>query len=100
MVVNAFDPETVVVPVSGSVVWYNNEGSEHTVIAYEDEIPDEATYFASGGHESEDEARTRSPTGRLRQGDTYGHTFEVPGEYEYFCKPHEEVMAGTVIVEE
>ncbi len=99
---NDFVPETVTIPVGGSVVWFNSGESEHTVTAYENRIPDDAEYFDSGEHESEARAREDNGTGVLRGGDTYSYTFEVPGEYEYFCIPHEEYsnMVGTVIVEE
>ncbi|EMA14211.1 cupredoxin domain-containing protein [Haloarcula amylolytica] len=97
---NLFVPETVTIQVDDSVVWYNNGDREHTVTAYDDGIPEEASYFDSGDHESEQRARNDNLDGRLRTGDTYSHTFEVPGEYEYFCIPHERTMIGTVVVEE
>ena len=38
--------------------------------------------------------------GRIGQDETYGHTFEVAGDYPYFCIPHERAeMVGTVVVE-
>lgn len=39
-------------------------------------------------------------SGPLGLGDTFAHTFDVPGVYRYFCLLHEaEHMVGTVIVE-
>lgn len=94
-----FVPSTVTIDTGESVVWYNNRKREHTVTAYEDKIPDDAEYFDSGEHESEQAARDDSGHGVLRAGDTYSHTFDVAGEYEYFCIPHERTMKGTVVVE-
>jgi plastocyanin len=71
------------------------------VTAYESGIPDEAAYFASGGYDSEEAAREAwtNLEGAITSGDTYEHTFEVPGTYHYFCIPHERGgMVGTVTV--
>jgi len=98
---NEFVPERVTIAAGESVVWFNNGDREHTVTAYEDEIPEDAEFFDAGDHESEQAARDDSGTGLLRKGDTYSYTFEVPGVYEYFCIPHERSeMVGTIVVEE
>jgi plastocyanin len=98
-----FKPETVTVGVGEEVVWRNTSKQGHTVTAYESGIPEGGAYFASGGFESESRAREAWAGGfggRLNQGDTYTHTFDVADEYEYFCVPHErEEMVGTVVVE-
>lgn len=98
---NDFAPQTVSIAAGESVVWFSNDDSSHTVTAYEAKIPEDAEYFASGGHNSEEEARYNNRKGVVNSGETYHHTFEVPGEYEYFCIPHERrKMVGTIIVEE
>lgn len=105
MTPTSFDPPEVTVSVGDAVTWKNTGTRNHTVTAYEDGIPESATYFASGGYESEDAARRAWEDGPLggaiSASDTYSHTFEVPGEYQYFCVPHEQGgMRGTVVVEE
>ena len=103
MTANAFDPQEYEVSVGTTVTWENTSSKGHTVTAYDDGIPDDAEYFASGGYDSESEAREgwRSNGGLLTSGDTYEHTFEVAGEYDYVCLPHENGgMVGTVVVTE
>lgn len=103
---NAFVPETIEVAVGDEVVWKNTGSRNHTVTAYQDMLPEGATYFASGGYTSEQAARDAwakqlSGGGDLRPGQTYAHTFDVPGRYAYFCIPHEPAgMVGTVVVTE
>lgn len=94
-----FEPETVAVPVGATVVWKNVGDVGHTVTAYEDGIPADAAYFASGGFETERAARNDIKGGLVAGDETYRHTFEVPGRYEYYCIPHEgSGMVGTVRV--
>lgn len=101
-----FDPDEIAVTPGTTVVWENVGTVGHSVTAYEGEIPEDATYFASGGFETEDAARSAYSAGDPESGDvpggeTYEHTFEVEGTYEYFCIPHEGVgMIGTVEVSE
>jgi len=94
-----FDPDEISIEPGDTVVWENVGSIGHTVTAYEDDIPEEAEYFASGGFESEQAARDAYPEGDIGGGDSYEHTFEVEGTYEYFCIPHESAgMLGTVNV--
>lgn len=99
-----FRPETLEVEVGTTVTWLNTNKQGHSVTAYESGLPEGADYFASGGFDSEQEARDawgNSSGGTLFEGQTYEHTFEVPGEYPYFCIPHEVGgMVGTVVVRE
>lgn len=96
----AFDPKTLTVSAGTTVRWVNDSDVGHTVSAYEDRIPPEAVYFASGGFESERAARNDVRGGLLATADTYEHTFDVTGTYEYVCIPHESSgMTGTVTVE-
>ncbi len=95
-----FEPEAVEISTGTTVVWENIGTIGHTVTAYEDEIPDGAAYFASGGYDSEQAARDGYPgEGNIQEGESYEHTFETTGEYGYFCVPHElNGMMGTVTV--
>ncbi|WP_144905593.1 plastocyanin/azurin family copper-binding protein [Halobellus captivus] len=99
-----FDPDEITIAPGDTVVWENVGGIGHSVTAYEDEIPADAAYFASGGFDSESAARSAYSPGDVESGDiledgTYEHTFEIEGTYEYFCIPHETVgMLGSVEV--
>lgn len=99
-----YDPDSVTIEVGTTVVWENTGSVGHTVTAYEEEIPDDAEYFASGGFDSEQAARDSyavgdPASGDIAGGDSYEHTFDVAGTYEYFCVPHESAgMTGTVEV--
>ncbi len=103
MSVVAFRPDFVEVTAGETVVWRNTSKQSHTVTAYEDRIPGNADYFASGGYDSQaaaERAWTESAGGRLEPGGgEFEYTFEVPGTYTYFCIPHEQRgMVGTVEV--
>lgn len=97
-----FDPDVVEVDVGETVTWRNTWSRIQTVTAYEDEIPTQTEYFASGGSGREVTARILYPlVGGLSQGEKYSNTFEVPGTYRYFSIPSEgRGMSGTVIVTE
>ncbi|WP_310908801.1 plastocyanin/azurin family copper-binding protein [Natrinema sp. 1APR25-10V2] len=95
-----FDPEMTTIETGQTVTWVNSSDVDHTITAYEAEIPDGATYFASGGFESERAARERLSEGLVPPDSEYEHTFETAGTYEYYCVPHESSeMVGTVRVE-
>ncbi len=94
-----FDPKTATIEPGQTVTWKNTSDVDHTVTAYEDEIPDAAAYFASGGFESERAARNHVTEGLIASDGEYEYTFEEPGTYEYYCIPHESSgMVGTVHV--
>lgn len=97
-----FRPETFEVEVGTTVKWLNTNKQGHSVTAYEDALPEGADYFASGGFDSEQAAREawgNSSDGTMFEGQSFEHTFEVPGEYPYFCIPHESGgMVGSVVV--
>ncbi len=101
---NEFVPESYEVRVGETVVWKNTSGADHTVTAFENDIPDEAAYFATGDYDDEEtavDAWHDYRGGRLGTRDTFEHTFEVAGRYGYFCEPHiPGGMVGEVIVVE
>jgi Plastocyanin len=89
---NAFLPKEYEVSVGETVVWGNNGSRGHTVTAYETTIPEAAEYFASGGYDDLEVAREdwhATGGGNISPGETYEHTFEVPGRHNYLCIPHE-----------
>lgn len=98
----AFKPTTFTVERGDEVVWYNNSARAHSITAYDDGIPEDAEYFATGGYDSERAALEAwdGMSGSITTGESFSHTFEVPGTYNYFCIPHERAgMVGTVVVE-
>jgi len=99
----AFEPATITVAAGEEVVWYNNSARAHSITAYDDGVPEGAEFFATGGYDSETAAREAwdGMSGSITTGETFRHTFEVPGTYSYFCIPHERAgMVGRVVVEE
>ncbi|MFC7068320.1 cupredoxin domain-containing protein [Halobaculum lipolyticum] len=103
MTAEAFSPYEVTVAVGDTVVWENTSTRAHSVTAYDDQIPADADYFATGGYDSEAAARDAwdGNRGAITSGERYEHTFETPGDYTYFCIPHEQAgMVGVVRVEE
>jgi plastocyanin len=110
---NAFVPDPAVegtdVPTfeaaaGDTVVWANSGSRNHTVTGYDDGIPEDAEYFASGGFDNEQAARDAWANsidggGVVKPGESYEHTFEVPGDYYYVCIPHEDAgMLGKIVV--
>jgi plastocyanin len=74
-------PSTLTVPVGTTVTWTNDDSAAHTVTSGKDSTPD--GFFDSS---------------LFLAGKTFSHTFDAPGEYEYFCFVHL-WMKGEVIVE-
>ena len=76
---NFFDKADITVEPGTTVTWVQRGQYGHTTTSY-DGLWDSG--LIEGGTEG-----------------TYSYTFEEPGTYEYFCRPHEEVgMVGTVTV--
>lgn len=69
-----FEPSTITISVGETVTWMNEDAVIHTVVG--------------DGFNS----------GNLNEGDTFSHTFDEPGTYEYTCTIHPG-MDGTVVVE-
>jgi plastocyanin len=96
---NVYEPDSIKVRPGDTVVWENVGTADHSVTAYQENIPDGANYWASGGFGSEEAARSSWPEGAVGGGETYEYTFETEGTHEYFCIPHEAVgMVGSVEV--
>jgi plastocyanin len=97
-----FAPKRIQVEQGTQVTWENVGSIGHTVTAYEEKIPDGATYFASGGFDSQQAAEdgySDGQGGNVPAGEAYSHTFETTGTYEYYCIPHEmNGMVGVVKV--
>lgn len=79
---NYFDPVGLFVE-PGTTVRFAIDAGSHSATAYESRIPDGATAF---------------DTGVISSG-SVSVTFDTPGTYDYFCKPHESVgMVGRIVV--
>jgi Plastocyanin len=68
-----FDPQTIEISKGDTVVWKNEDSAPHTV--------------TSDSFES----------GSMSQGDTFKHTFDTAGTFDYYCGNHPS-MKGTVKV--
>jgi len=96
-----FSPSTFTAKAGSTITFTNDSDQAHTVTALEDELPDGAEYFASGGFGSESEARDDVGAGLIDPGEDFEVTLNEPGTYQYVCLPHEsQGMRGTIIVEE
>jgi plastocyanin len=73
----AFNPAEITVAAGDTVTWTNDDSAGHDVTADE---------FESG------------EPGGIAQGDTFEHTFEEAGTFDYVCTVHPG-MEGTVTVE-
>jgi plastocyanin len=73
----AFEPAEVSVGVGDTVTWTNNDSVDHDVTA---------DTFSSG------------EPGGMAPGDTFEHTFEEAGTFDYVCTVHPG-MEGSVVVE-
>ena len=97
---HSFEPQSLTVESGDTIEFVNGTSEAHSVTAYDDGLPRDADYFASGGAQSEDEARSDIAAGLMQQGEKFELTLETPGRYRYFCLPHEDDgMTGTIIVE-
>ena len=95
-----FEPNTITVSVGEPVVFVNESDEAHTVTAVQEALPDGGVYFASGGFSDEDAARSNPSDGFILEGESFEIEFDTPGNYKYFCIPHESSgMRGTIVVE-
>ena len=86
-----FHPETTYIKAGDTVEWRNQSSFTHSVNADPGRFPNDVSLPAGAAP---------FDSGRIASGQTYRHTFAVPGTYHYVCLPHVDFdMAGTVIVE-
>lgn len=82
-----FDPEEVTIQAGETVQWTYEGGGAHTVTSQDEQ----GAYEPNGEFDYE----LTPDSGPVN------HTFDEPGTYYYYCKPHVGAeMEGTVIVEE
>lgn len=90
-----FDPEELTLNVGDTVVWRTIGAVPHTSTCDEGEAtqPEEHVQRPEGAEAWNSEL--------VNQGEEFERTFEVAGEYTYFCIPHEAAgMVGYLTVEE
>ena len=95
---NSFEPAELTVPVGDTVTW-GFASAGHNVCCRPDDndrvgLPADTDGFASYGPDE-------SPDGSfVPRGETYEHTFDVSGQYDYVCIPHDDLgMTGTIHIE-
>ncbi len=84
----AYDPNPIEVNVGQTVLWINDDFSFHSVTSGQVGDTEATRIFDSG---------LAGPTALDSTGKTYEYTFELAGEYPYFCILHPG-MVGKVIV--
>ncbi len=84
----AFSPNPIEVTVGQTVMWTNDDPAFHTVTSGTAGAADVGKEFDSG---------LTGPAALTSKGKTFEHTFDIAGEYPYFCTLHP-AMVGTVIV--
>ncbi len=73
----AYSPQTLTIKQGESVTWINGDSAIHTVTS-------------DSGSELDSEL--------LSKDDSYAHTFNEKGVFDYHCTPHP-YMTGTIVVE-
>jgi plastocyanin len=87
-----FQPESVTIRVGETIEWRNTSDHAHTVTA---------DPRKSGDHATLPEGARAFDSGEIRPGERFTHRFDVPGQYEYVCLPHEDRgMVGHIEVVE
>ena len=77
-----FQPATLTVPRGTTVTWMNTGQQQHTVTDDPAKAANRADAQLPNGAQPWD-------SGLIDAGKTFTHTFDTPGEYTYFCMPHE-----------
>jgi plastocyanin len=83
-----FDPAPLTVAVGDTVTWTVTEsiGAPHTVTSGKLNDPNAGTAFDSGNANLQE------------NGETFEHTFDTAGVYDYFCRIHPVDMTGQITV--
>ena len=90
---NAYNPAELTVLVGTKVTWTNNDNTPHTVTSSSSSGPD----CTPGGDPSPLPRELNSEV--INPGETYSHTFDQAGTFEYVCIVGGHQMRGTVIVQ-
>ena len=90
-----FDPDHLTIRVGDTVTWRTVGAVPHTSTCDPEQAsnPEEHVQLPEGAETWD--------SGIVNQDEEFHHTFEVPGEYTYFCIPHEGAgMVASLTVEE
>ena len=86
----AFNPASLTIKPCDTVRWQHADGGiPHTVTSGSHGAGDAGSLFDSAGPSGND---------RLRNGDTFSHTFSSAGSFPYHCRVHGAGMTGTITV--
>jgi plastocyanin len=89
---NQFMPADLTVARGGTVVWTNTGQMVHSVTDDPSKAINKTDAVLPSGAQPWD-------SGLINAGQTFSHTFDVPGQYAYFCIPHETLgMVGRITV--
>ncbi len=89
-----FEPRRVEIAAGETVLWRNESVLVHTVTADPEVAAKPGDVRLPRGAEAFD-------SGDVEPGGGYRRTFETPGNYRYFCVPHEAAgMVGELVVSE
>lgn len=88
-----YAPARLTINVGDTVTWRNTDGMPHTVTGDPTKARKQASARLPEGAEPWD-------SGDIEGDQSWSRKFDVPGEYTYFCIPHELAgMVATLIVE-
>ncbi len=88
-----FEPPKIIIKAGQTVEWLNASVLVHTVTA-------DPKLAADQSHVQLPENAAPFNSGNIAPEGVYKHTFNTPGQYRYFCIPHEATnMVGAVLVE-
>lgn len=89
---NQFQPATVTVARGTTITWLNVGTVPHTVT-------DDPTKAANPSDSVLPAGAQPWDSGMIAGGENFSHTFDTPGQYVYFCIPHESLgMVGRITV--
>jgi plastocyanin len=89
-----FEPDVLKIELGQTVTWKNVGSMVHTVT----NDPGKAQ---NPEHAAVPEGASGWDSGLLRSGQSWTHTFDVAGDYMYFCITHEAAnMTGKIVVKE
>ncbi|HET7034240.1 MAG TPA: plastocyanin/azurin family copper-binding protein [Thermomicrobiaceae bacterium] len=78
-----YEPETITIKKGDSITWKNTGQLDHTATDDPSKAKNAADAKLPSGAQAWD-------SGDVGPGKTFKHTFDVVGDYTYFCIPHEE----------
>ena len=82
-----YSPEQVTIQSGQTIIWKNVSRIVHTVTA-------DSTLAAKPEHVKRPPSAQQFNSGAIPPGQSFSYKFTVPGDYRYFCIPHE--MAGMI----